>query len=164
MDDYDEFGNYIGPLSESEDEQEALGVEHAEPPPEPPAEDASGAQEEGAVIMHVDEPASQAVVLHEDKVYYPSASEVYGDDVETLVQEEDAQPLTQPIVEPERVRSFAVEEQGLPEVRFDRQFMLNMMHFPDMIRHVAVVGHLAHGKTALVDMLVEETHLSLIHI
>ena len=99
MDDYDEFGNYIGPLSESEDEQEALGVEHAEPPPEPPAEDASGAQEEGAVIMHVDEPASQAVVLHEDKVYYPSASEVYGDDVETLVQEEDAQPLTQPIVE-----------------------------------------------------------------
>mgnify|MGYP002776734631 FL=1 len=158
MDDYDEFGNYIGPLSESEDEQEALGVEHAEPPPEPPAEDASGAQEEGAVIMHVDEPASQAVVLHEDKVYYPSASEVYGDDVETLVQEEDAQPLTQPIVEPERVRSFAVEEQGLPEVRFDLQFMLNMMHFPDMIRHVAVVGHLAHGKTALVDMLVEETH------
>jgi len=158
MDDYDEFGNYIGPLSESEDEQEVLGVEPAEPPPEPAAEDASGAQEEGAVIMHVDEPASQAVVLHEDKVYYPSASEVYGDDVETLVQEEDAQPLTQPIVEPERVRVFAVEEQGLPEVRFDRQFMLNMMQFPDMIRHVAVVGHLAHGKTALVDMLVEETH------
>lgn len=34
------------------------------------------------------------VVLHEDKKYYPTAEEVYGPEVETLVQEEDAQPLT----------------------------------------------------------------------
>ena len=33
-----------------------------------------------------------------------------------------------------------------------------MMGFPDMIRNVAVVGHLHHGKTALMDMLVFETH------
>jgi U5 small nuclear ribonucleoprotein component len=33
-----------------------------------------------------------------------------------------------------------------------------MMSFPGMIRNVAVVGHLHHGKTALVDMLVFETH------
>jgi 116 kDa U5 small nuclear ribonucleoprotein component len=33
-----------------------------------------------------------------------------------------------------------------------------MMSFPEMIRNVAVVGHLHHGKTALVDMLVFETH------
>ncbi len=32
------------------------------------------------------------------------------------------------------------------------------MSFPKMIRNVAVVGHLHHGKTALVDMLVFETH------
>jgi len=32
------------------------------------------------------------------------------------------------------------------------------MSFPEMIRNVAVVGHLHHGKTALVDMLVFETH------
>lgn len=37
-------------------------------------------------------------------------------------------------------------------------FLLNMMSFPDMIRNVAVVGHLHHGKTALMDMLVFETH------
>lgn len=34
-----------------------------------------------------------AVVLHEDKKYYPSADEVYGKETETLVMEEDAQPL-----------------------------------------------------------------------
>lgn len=33
-----------------------------------------------------------------------------------------------------------------------------MMAFPEMIRNVAVVGHLHHGKTALMDMLVFETH------
>ena len=32
------------------------------------------------------------------------------------------------------------------------------MSFPQMIRNVAVVGHLHHGKTALLDMLVFETH------
>lgn len=37
--------------------------------------------------------------MHEDKQYYPSASDVYGPEVETIVQEEDAQPLTQPIIQ-----------------------------------------------------------------
>lgn len=32
------------------------------------------------------------------------------------------------------------------------------MSFPERIRNVAVVGHLHHGKTALMDMLVFETH------
>ena len=38
------------------------------------------------------EPGSD-IVLHEDKKYYPRADEVYGQDTETLVMEEDAQPL-----------------------------------------------------------------------
>lgn len=38
------------------------------------------------------------------------------------------------------------------------RFLLNMTTFPEMIRNVAVVGHLHHGKTALMDMLVFETH------
>lgn len=33
------------------------------------------------------------VVLHEDKKYYPTAEETYGEGTETLVMEEDAQPL-----------------------------------------------------------------------
>jgi 116 kDa U5 small nuclear ribonucleoprotein component len=33
-----------------------------------------------------------------------------------------------------------------------------MTAFPEMVRNVAVVGHLHHGKTALMDMFVLETH------
>ncbi len=76
--------------------------------------------EEGNIVpqhalIRVDEGPSNAVVLHEDKQYYPSASEVYGEEVETMVQEEDAQPLSVPIVEPVKIRRFAVQEEGLPE-------------------------------------------------
>ena len=66
------------------------------------------------------EPARNAVVLHEDKQYYPTAQQVYGEDVETLVQEEDAQPLSEPIVAPIKVRKWTVEEKDMPETRFDK--------------------------------------------
>ena len=33
-----------------------------------------------------------------------------------------------------------------------------MLSFPEMVRNVAIAGHLHHGKTALMDMLVFETH------
>merc|ERR1719507_1514314 len=94
---YDEFGNYVGPDLESEDDSESEAEEREE-------EEADAGQEEE---MEQDEEEqggqSMAVVLHEDKKYYPSASEVYGPDVETIVQEEDAQPLTKPIIEPSHV-------------------------------------------------------------
>lgn len=106
----------------------------------------------------VDEGPSNAVILHEDKQYYPTAQQVYGPDVETLVQEEDAQPLTEPIIAPVEEKKFTVEEIGLPRVQFAWEFLTDLMNFPDQIRHVALAGHLHHGKTAFLDMLVMQTH------
>ena len=37
---------------------------------------------------------SRALALPDTKKYYPLATEVFGEEVETLVQEEDAQPIT----------------------------------------------------------------------
>lgn len=48
--------------------------------------------------------------MHEDKKYYLSAEEVYGPEVETLVQDEDTQPLTEPIIAPIKVKRFQHEE------------------------------------------------------
>lgn len=36
--------------------------------------------------------------------------------------------------------------------------MLGLASHPEMVRNIAIVGHLHHGKTSLVDMLVYETH------
>ncbi|KAJ7024393.1 Calreticulin family-domain-containing protein [Mycena alexandri] len=161
FEDYDEFGNYVGADLDSDDEEEITQqqfVPQAQAPPLEGYDDEPMPGAEENALMEIDEPVHNAVILHEDKQYYPSASDVYGPDVETMVQEEDAQPLTQPIVAPIKVRKWNIEEKDMPETRFDKGFLLNMTAFPDMIRNVAVVGHLHHGKTALMDMLVFETH------
>lgn len=75
-----------------------------------------------------------------------------------MVQEEDTQPLTQPIIAPIQQKKFAVQEADLPPVHFAREFMTDLMNFPEQIRNIAFAGHLHHGKTALMDMLVLQTH------
>jgi U5 small nuclear ribonucleoprotein component len=96
----------------------------------------------------VQAPGNQ-IVLHEDKKYYQTALEIYGEDVETLVQEEDAQPLTEPIVKPTKIKRFEVSEQDLPEMKYKPQFLIDLMDYPQMIRNIALVGHLHHGKVGI---------------
>ncbi|KAF6229897.1 hypothetical protein HO133_004234 [Letharia lupina] len=157
MDDlYDEFGNFIGEAEESEEESQhgATGDAYVNED-EADEEDVSNDQ----ALMEIDEDGpSNAVVLHEDKQYYPTAQQVYGPGVETMVQEEDAQPLSQPIIAPVVQKKFTVQETDLPPVHFARDFMTDMMNFPEQIRNIAFAGHLHHGKTALMDMLVLQTH------
>ncbi len=103
---YDEFGNYIGPELESDDEENEEGDEAER---DDDAEDYGDNDSEEAMDQTVvDADPQMAIVLHEDKKYYPSALEVYGPGVETLVQEEDAQPLTEPIIAPVKRRKFQV--------------------------------------------------------
>ncbi|KAF7697919.1 hypothetical protein HF521_004429 [Silurus meridionalis] len=85
---YDEFGNYIGPeLDSDEDEDmEAEDRDAVEADEDEDDEDQVDADEEGGGG------GGMEVVLHEDKKYYPTAEEVYGPEVETIVQEEDTQP------------------------------------------------------------------------
>ncbi|KAG0264886.1 U5 small nuclear ribonucleoprotein component [Actinomortierella ambigua] len=165
---YDEFGNYLGPdLSEEEDEEEV--EEYQQQQQQQEDETMEEDQDDNAMDEDVplrpstalarlgDIPQSQ-VVLHEDRRYYPTAEEVYGEGVETLVEEEDTQPLSEPIIQPVKVKSFQLEEKDLPETKFRKQYMSDLMGFVPRIRNVALVGHLHHGKTSIMDMLVNETH------
>ncbi|KAA1114753.1 hypothetical protein PGT21_021692 [Puccinia graminis f. sp. tritici] len=159
MDQYDEWGNFIGDLSDESDAgSEANQNERHSPTVEPLADLPEPDEINDMEVDHVG--SSNAVVLHDDKKYYPLASELYGPDVETMVEEEDAQPLTEPIINPIKVRKFTIVEKGeaVPETTFSKQFMADLMSHPESVRNVAVVGHLHHGKTALLDMLVHETH------
>ncbi|GMS89256.1 hypothetical protein PENTCL1PPCAC_11431 [Pristionchus entomophagus] len=150
---YDEFGNYIGPDldSDEDDDQEEL----------PPGDEGSGEENDGENDGMEDdepEPVGNQIVLHEDKKYYASAMEVYGEDVETLVQEEDAQPLTEPIVKPVKQRKFEACEHNLPETTYKKEYLADLMDCPHVIRNIAIAGHLHHGKTTFVDCLMEQTH------
>ncbi|KXS20267.1 P-loop containing nucleoside triphosphate hydrolase protein [Gonapodya prolifera JEL478] len=182
---YDEFGNYIGPdVDEDEDADDdeilkpangrgngaynvgedmdfdtAFGGGRDDDDDEGQAGREAGRAGTGMELMQVDDaPPSTAIILHEDKKYYPTAEEVYGRDVETLVQEEDTMPLSAPIIEPVKVKKFTVVEKDLPQTTYSKEFLVDLMGYPEMVRNVAIAGHLGHGKTSFVDTLVEETH------
>jgi len=151
---YDEFGNFIGDAGSEDDVQSTADAADAYIlDDEASIEDVQDQQ-----FMEADDGPSNAVILHEDKQYYPSASDVYGPDVEVLVQEEDTQALSQPIIEPVVQKKFTVQEEDLPPVHYSRELMTDLMNYPDQIRNIVIAGHLHHGKTAFMDMLVMETH------
>uniref|UniRef100_A0AC35G3I0 Tr-type G domain-containing protein n=1 Tax=Panagrolaimus sp. PS1159 TaxID=55785 RepID=A0AC35G3I0_9BILA len=153
---YDEFGNYVGPdLDSDDDEDDGL--------PQQQEEEDDDEEDERAEDVEMDEngrphiPTNQ-VVLHEDKKYYASAVEVYGEDVETLVMEEDAQPLSEPIIKSVKLRRFQAQEFDLPETVYKKEFMADLTTKPEMVRNIAVAGHFGHGKTTFIDCLMEQTH------
>lgn len=164
MDDslYDEFGNYIGP--EIDSDQESDREDEDEELPDRPTEDEAASDGEDApngtngwITTSNDIDMENQVVLAEDKKYYPTAEEVYGEDVETLVMDEDEQPLEQPIIKPVRNIKFEVGVKD-SSTYVSSQFLLGLMSNPTLVRNVALVGHLQHGKTLFMDMLVEQTH------
>ena len=162
MDDslYDEFGNYIGPdLNSSEEEEESSSEEEKEH--EEDDADAMEVDDTNGMVLHGttnDDDMSSSIVLHEDKKYYPDAHEVYGD-AEVLVMEEDAQPIETPIIAAVKVKNFSVLEKQVPKTTYSTEFITSLMQNPKLVRNVAVLGSLHHGKTSLVDLLIEETHL-----
>ncbi|KAI1292799.1 U5 small nuclear ribonucleoprotein component [Halotydeus destructor] len=151
---YDEFGNYIGPEIESDEE------DNLEEDGERGEGDVVEYQNDQNMEAEDDEPdaSEMQVILHEDKKYYPTAEEVYGPDVETIIQEEDTQALTQPIIAPVNIKKFAHYSQELPTTTYSLEFMTDLMDNTNLIRNVAFVGHLHHGKTSFTDCLVEQTH------
>ncbi|XP_061604650.1 116 kDa U5 small nuclear ribonucleoprotein component [Phyllopteryx taeniolatus] len=149
---YDEFGTYIGPALDSDDDDENdLDAEDRD------ADEGDEDDDDEPADAEEDVPGME-VVLHEDKKYYPTAEEVYGPEVETIVQEEDTQPLTEPIIKPVRHKQFTLMEQELPATVYDMEFLADLMDSPELIRNVTLCGHLHHGKTCFVDCLIEQTH------
>lgn len=142
---YDEFGNYLGPLDdgadrnvanieegaeEEEEEEEEEGsyfdVEKQRRIPPPPASVTSMDRD----MLEVVAATQNAVVLHEDKQYYPSAETLYGKDVDIQVQEEDTQLLTEPIVEPVKIKQFQlVEDEFKEELPFT---LFSKTYFPPL--------------------------------
>ena len=103
---------------------------------------------------------SQAVILHEDKKYYPEADEVYGSKVEVLVQDEDTMRIDEPIIAPIRKKRWEFLEEKMPDTAYEKEFLVGLMDHQDLVRNIALVGQLHSGKSSFMDMLVQFTHLS----
>lgn len=71
--------------------------------------------------------------------------------------DEDDQPLELPIIKPVKNIKFEVGVKD-SSTYVSTQFLLGLMSNPSLVRNVALVGHLQHGKTLFMDMLVEQTH------
>lgn len=202
---YDEFGNYIGPdLDSSTDDDDEDENEEEDNAPDD-ASDVSSEDDvsrDGGGRRAVDEdrlavagqndedlgtaPGVSAIVLHEDKVHYPSAEEIYGEGVRTAVLDEDAMELEEPIVEPVRRKTFSLmrdenEERdayggdmirpsgsssssqkvdGAEDLVSDRYLASLVANETTRTRRcLALVGHLHSGKTSLVDLLIEQTKI-----
>ena len=157
---YDEFGNYIGGAqSSSESESPVEALEEPQERPLPPPEKKTGILTSDEII--IDDPGHD-VVLYEDKRYYPESSEVYPE-AETLIMEEDAQPITSPIIAPVKLPTFQKTEKHLPNLTFSPDFLVSLTKYPTLTRNIGFCGHLHHGKTSLVDILIEQTHLSVLN-
>ena len=184
---YDEFGNYIGPDLDDDDdvgnEQDnaasffslqsnggstlksgSLLEDNGESDGSSMSssgDDHAGEASTGALVPRNGRElavASDAIVLHEDKEYYPEAEDIYGSDTEVTFQEVDTQTLQQPIIAPVVSKSFSVLEMLVPQKKCSEKFMMLLSSTPSLIRNVAFVGHIHHGKTTVGDLLVEATH------
>ena len=190
---YDEFGNYIGPDLDSSDDDdsssESSSVRDGAPDDASEVSDDDISRDGGGrtdLVLHDDgqggpalgsAPAASAIVLHEDKVHYPSAEEVYGEGVRTAVLDEDAMDLENPIVEPVVKKTFSLmrdeneerEAYGADMIRpgggKDEEDLVSDRYLASLVanettrtrRCLAIVGHLHSGKTSLIDLFIEQT-------
>lgn len=154
---YDEFGNYIGPeLEDSSSSDDDDSVPPAAPDDASEVSEASANQQQMISTKEV-EPLT-AIVLHEDKEHYPSAEQTYGEHVRTAVLDEDAMDIETPIMEAETKKVLHV--QGIQYEWNYKDDYLGAQFLNETTRNrraIAVLGHLHHGKTSLIDLILEPT-------
>ena len=137
-DQFDEFGNYIGPLSEGESGSEKsfdLEERHS-------ADD----------IAEPDMQIIERAPLHEEKQYYPELAVAYPQ-AETMVQEEDLQDLDQPIIQAPKPNDFYVKyafENDFQLLAFTLDLQKNLRD----VRNLALIGDYKSGKTKFADILI----------
>lgn len=81
--------------------------------------------------------------------------------VNTVVLDEDAQGLDEPIIQPIRPKKFStlLSEKEIPKTKYSPEFLTTLMETPTLIRNCCVMGGLHHGKTLLLDVLIQQTQV-----
>ena len=158
---FDEFGNYIGPDEPNQLPKFDGHVEDDREGYETIQGDLDDTHQQSFLNL-ADASSHGQIVLFEDKKNYSSALETYGPSVETLVQDEDTQPLSEPIIAPVRVKHFQTLLNAPPPhsllAQADEQFLSMLMACPSRVHRLVVCGSLHHGKTRLLDLILQHGH------
>ena len=177
---YDEFGNYIGPDLDSDDSSSDEDSDASSEGNNEEQDDRSVMSEvdfdqsnSGPLALvgdhdrHQSETAdpSSSIVLHEDKVHYPSASTIYGPNVTTAILDEDTMDISEPILPPEPSieashaihKEGATDEQRQNNQRVSDEYLTALCDHQKTKRCIALVGNLSSGKTTLIDLLLQHT-------
>jgi U5 small nuclear ribonucleoprotein component len=176
---YDEFGNYIGPDLDSDDSSSDEDSDASDDNENDNDNDNDGDDRSVISEMHVDHNAlaiadpessdmaapSSSIVLHEDKVHYPSASTIYGPNVTTAILDEDTMDISEPIIPPEPTveASHAIHKDGASDQerqdnqRVSDEYLTALCDHHKTKRCIALVGNLSNGKTTLIDLLLQHT-------
>ena len=185
---YDEFGNYIGPDLDSSDDDDDDSSDESDDESEDNESQIDDEMHENnnnnnMIIEHTNDinnsesitaaPQNQ-IVLHEDKIHYPSAESIYGPNVTTAVIDEDAMDIETPIIPPTAPsmtatsNSSSSSDVGMTKDESKRQIVKDdyLVHLLDgnssssRSRGIALCGKLQCGKSTLLNLLRSYTFTS----
>ncbi|ODV95653.1 hypothetical protein PACTADRAFT_34209 [Pachysolen tannophilus NRRL Y-2460] len=159
---YDEFGNLIGDAADSDSSSDTNSGDVNYDVAGYGSEEEMVDENENENENDINTASTTAIVLNEDKKYYPSIYETFGPDVETIIQTHDTQDIDEPIVKPVEQKILKLEETELPSTVYSLDYLVNsMLSLPERIRNISLIGNLHSGKTSFLDMLIWETHSDL---
>lgn len=142
---FDEFGNLIDLNTNLESHSAPAQTSHSD-------------KEHDEEMQEEEEQNSQALIKQRDNIDLA--------DVDILVETDNTQSLGEPLIKPKEaqhnanqyINSMMKSKKVLPQVTYDREYMLRMCSVPERIRNVAFVGPTNSGKTSLVDLIVMNSH------
>ena len=73
-----------------------------------------------------------------------------------MIEQEDRQDIDTPILAKQEQKSYDYHEQL--NTYYSTQYMLDLMKNQALLRNICFTGHLSHGKTLFLDMLIQSTH------
>lgn len=143
---FDEFGNLIEPNGQPEPHTVAV----------PASQDDDHDEDMGQGAG--DEENSRALITRDTNINLA--------DVDILVETDNTQSLNEPLIKPEEsqynpkkyINSMMKSKTILPQVTYNREYMVSMCSIPERIRNVALIGPTNSGKTSLADLIVMEFH------
>lgn len=147
---YDEFGNFIGPHSDDSEE----------PILDNNPEDSDIDEEEEEQDQEDGETQDERPDMNGHSVALTTQSQSLGEAVIVdPTQTGRDEPVIKPVKEAKLHLEYNIVDNNLPQTTYSKEYMLELAStVPERVRNVAVVGDFHSGKTALVDMLVMETH------